>query len=432
MSERIAGLGLSVDELTDAWMYLLGRYLVIRQERLDLSEDGVDYNVLKHNPPVLAGLDAGAAPTFVNPNLDVAYSEAWIAVDEHTPAILEVPEIPSGTYSTAQIVDEWAEITYNINDRTFPQQPHGTYALCLAGSDPEIPEGALRLHLPSAKAKLLARVQIGADLDEALALQHGFALRSTGMPQVDPAIDIQPFTNTDPPGAALFARPQLEQALRAPDRSGHGEHFAPVLERIADFVEADDASARTIDELVHTKVFPAFLYYLTHLSAVGNGWSSTGNRTGFGDDFKFRAAANFGGIWWNSATEVIYYVLQADGSGSPPTGDHQYAIRFAADESPGHHVDGYWSITLYSHPDVRLVPNPAGKYAISYRTDLQTDADDGFSIGIAPERPDGVAESNWLPSTGPGKEWALVMRLYLPRPEVLDGSWSPPAMTQAP
>jgi Protein of unknown function (DUF1254) len=79
--------------------------------------------VLKHNPAVLAGVQAGQAPTFVNPNLDVVYSEAWIAVDEHTPAILEVPAVAAGTYYTAQIVDEWAEITYNVNDRTFPEHP---------------------------------------------------------------------------------------------------------------------------------------------------------------------------------------------------------------------------------------------------------------------------------------------------------------------
>ena len=77
---------------------MFGRYLVIRQEHIDLDEDGVDYNVLKHNPAVLAGVEAGHAPTFVNPNLDVVYSEAWIAVDEHTAAILDVPAVPAGTY----------------------------------------------------------------------------------------------------------------------------------------------------------------------------------------------------------------------------------------------------------------------------------------------------------------------------------------------
>jgi hypothetical protein len=429
VTEQVPGLGLSVDELTDAWMYVFGRYLVIRQEHIDLAEDGVDYNVLKHNRAVLAGVAGGQAPKFVNPNLDVVYSEAWIAVDEHTPAILEVPAVAAGTYYTAQIVDEWAEITYNVNERTFPEHPHGTFAICFAGSDPELPAGSVRLDIPSGKAKLLARVQILDDLDQAVALQHEFSLRSTGTPHIEPAIDIAMFTNAAPPGSAMFARPQLDQALAAPDRSGHGDAFAPRLKQIADFVADDPAHAHQIDEIVSTTIFPGFIHAMTHMNEVGNGWRSTGNRTGFGSDYQFRAIANFGGIWWNSATEVIYYPLQADETGQPPTGDHTYAIRFAHGESPGEHVDGYWSITLYSHPDVMLVPNPAGKYSISFRTDLTPDPDGGFTIYISLELPPDVPEANWLPSTGPGKPWAIVMRLYLPKPDVLDGSWTPPAMT---
>src|SRR4051812_16159769 len=91
VSEGVGRLDMTVEELTDAWVYVFGRFLVIRQEHADLAEAGVDYNVIKHNPPVVSGARAGAAPTFVNPNLDVVYSEAWIAVDESTPALLEVP-----------------------------------------------------------------------------------------------------------------------------------------------------------------------------------------------------------------------------------------------------------------------------------------------------------------------------------------------------
>ena len=179
-----AELGLSADQVTEAWVYLLGRYLVMRQERIDLAEDGVDFNVLKHNPAIVVGTDSGAAPTFVNPNLDVVYSEAWIAVDADTPAILEIPEVPQGRYYTAQIVDEWAEITHNINERNFPDHPHGRYALCLAGSSPVIPDGCLRVDLPSGKAKLLTRVELGDDVEGAVALQHQFSLSSTGTPDV--------------------------------------------------------------------------------------------------------------------------------------------------------------------------------------------------------------------------------------------------------
>ena len=132
----IEGLGLTEQDVIDSWVYTLARYLVIRQEHIDMAEEGVDYNVIKYN-------ELGKAE-FVNPNLDVAYLEAWFAVDENTPVILEVPKV-EGRYYTAQIVDEWAEILYNINERNFPDHPFGKYAICLKGSNPEIPEDALRI-----------------------------------------------------------------------------------------------------------------------------------------------------------------------------------------------------------------------------------------------------------------------------------------------
>ena len=89
---------LDEETITDTYVYLLGRALVTRQEHTDLEETGVAYNTIKYNP-------LGSAD-FVNPNFDVAYLEAWFAVDDKTPVVLEVPEI-EGRYYTAQIMDEW-------------------------------------------------------------------------------------------------------------------------------------------------------------------------------------------------------------------------------------------------------------------------------------------------------------------------------------
>ena len=159
---------------------------------------------------------------------------------------------------------------------------------------------------------------------------------------------------------------------------------------------------------------------MLNLNDVGNGWHSTGNRTGFGEDYRFRAIANFGGIWWNSATEVIYYPLQSDQTGNPPTGDHTYAIRFPPGHSPGEHVDGYWSITLYSHPEVRLVPNAAGRYSISYRT-TSAPTRRGFTITSHLNNPTGsrTATGRRAPA---GQTMDPRHRLYLPRDDLLDGT----------
>ena len=41
---------LDAQTFADAYVYLLGRLLVIRQEQIDVAEDGIDYNVIKTNP----------------------------------------------------------------------------------------------------------------------------------------------------------------------------------------------------------------------------------------------------------------------------------------------------------------------------------------------------------------------------------------------
>jgi hypothetical protein len=96
--------------IADAYVYLIGRALVVRQEHLDVAAQG-GYNVAFHNR-------LGSAD-FVNPNLSVANTEAWIAVDDETPVLLEIPKIV-GRYYTAQILDEWGETLSNIHERNYP------------------------------------------------------------------------------------------------------------------------------------------------------------------------------------------------------------------------------------------------------------------------------------------------------------------------
>lgn len=120
--------------VSTAYVYLLGRAIVARQELIDLAEDGIDYNVIKHNPV------AGGAIAWVNPNLDVTNSEAWVAVDPRTPALLEVPQI-EGRYYTVQVSDEWGEVITNINQRNYPTHPHGAFAFVAPGSRAPVPEG---------------------------------------------------------------------------------------------------------------------------------------------------------------------------------------------------------------------------------------------------------------------------------------------------
>jgi len=181
--------------IADAYVYLLGRALVIRQEHLDLDGTGADYNLIDDKPL--------GAPDGVNPNFDVASVEAWLAVDDRTPVILEVPEIVNRHYNV-QVIDEWGGVIANINPRTFPSHPSGRFAFVKPGSRAKVPANAARIVLRSSKAKVVARVEIRQDREASVRLQRQFELASAGSPSIVPAVPLPMFGKRELIGVELF------------------------------------------------------------------------------------------------------------------------------------------------------------------------------------------------------------------------------------
>lgn len=428
MKHKLIDLGLSVEDIINSYVYILGRYLVIRQEKIDLAETGMDYNVLKHNPAVAEG-SHGVTPTFVNPNLEVVYSEAWIAVDENTPVLLEIPSIPTNLYYTAQIVDEWAEITTNINKRNYPEHGYGTYAICLAGSSPDIPSGALRVDIPSSKAKILTRIEIGSDLEQAVKLQHQFTITPMGTPTITSAVDIKMFSNKELPGAEIFDLQHLKEALVATDACVQKTTFHPMLESIGAYVKESSANFDEINTYIHQNAIPKFINFLQNFGDAINGWSSTRAYLNFGSDYWFRATANFGGIWWNSSAEAIYNMLHLDVDNMPPNGSNDYTLHFEKEQLPELFVEGYWSVTMYSKPAYMLVPNPIGRYKLGYMSNLKYDADGGLTLYISAKKTTDEKLVNWLPAPE-NQEFTIDLRMYLPKKDVLDGTWVVPSLVK--
>jgi len=412
----------SDDQVVDAFVYLIARYLVIRQEHIDLSEPGVGYNTIKYN-------ELGKAE-FVNPNLDVAYLEAWVAVDAATPCVLTVPAI-DGRYFTAQICDEWAEIITNINELSFPDRPFGDFALCLEGSDPDIPEGAVRIDLPSPKAKILARVERQGDDESAVSLQHQFTIRSMGRPSVASAIEIAMFSNEAPITVAAFDKALVEEVLAsAPDSLPSSDAHQEVVLEIAELAEHSDDVRAAIDNIIVTQGWPAIIEFIRNYGDKRGGWiATTGKPTGFGDDHWFRAAANFAGIWWNTNTEVVYFIGEQDSDGDALNGSHQYMLHYRPDDLPVLHVNAYWSLTLMSLPDYRVVPNQLDRHNLSNLSDLTYEPDGSLKLYLGAALPVGAPQSNWLPAPD-GGPFTLNHRLYRPKPEVLNGNWYTPALTR--
>ncbi|KAK6024994.1 hypothetical protein OSTOST_09111 [Ostertagia ostertagi] len=140
-----------------------------------------------------------------------------------------------------------------------------------------------------------------------------------------------------------------------------------------------------------------------------------------------RAVGAFGGIYGNSAEEALYPVYNVDAQGNrlDPT-KQAYAFRFARNSLPP--VDAFWSITMYNGDTQLLVANPLHRYLINSAMlpDLKTNDKGEIVIYMQHKSPGVALESNWLPA--PDAPMAVVMRLYLPKPEVLDGRWKPPVI----
>lgn len=86
-SPRHAGVARDItdQDVSDAYIYLLGRLLITRQQQVDFDQEGFQWNELLHRRP--------GQVDWPNPNLDVAYSEAWIALDEKSCLLVTVPRL---------------------------------------------------------------------------------------------------------------------------------------------------------------------------------------------------------------------------------------------------------------------------------------------------------------------------------------------------
>jgi len=405
----------SDQEIVDAYVYLLSRYLVLRQEHIDLQEKGVDYNIIKYNP-------VGSAD-FVNPNLDVAYLEAWIAVDANTPAILTIPEI-HGRYYTAQLLDEWGEVITNINERNYPEYPYGRFALIAPGSNPVLPEDVVAIELHSYKVKMLARVELKDDWDGAVTLQRQFRLESTGVPEFSRPVSIPIFNNKELLGVEAFElAPKVLETAR--DVSPVAPKMYDLAQQISKFVSRGATERTEISNVIRETAVPQFLHYaVTKAGSFQNNWLGTLIVGNYGEQYWTRSAANLVGIWANSGTEVIYFVGTRDSQGDPLDGSKTYRMHFPVDQLPDKVVNSYWSIILVSMPDFRVVPNSDNRFNLNSYSPLAKNQDGSLDLYLSPVRRDDMPLENWLP-TPDGASFSLTLRTYVPKNVVRQGEWFP-------
>jgi len=158
-----------------------------------------------------------------------------------------------------------------------------------------------------------------------------------------------------------------------------------------------------------------------------NGWAMMMPPIGtYGTDYLRRAQIAFGGLGANVVEDAIYPSAFADAAGKPFDSSKKYVMHFSKEQIPP--VRAFWSLTMYDDRQA-FADNPINRYAIGDRDQLKFDADGSLTLYIQRESPGADKESNWLPAPKSGG-FSMNMRLYWPKPEVLDGTWKPPPVKE--
>jgi hypothetical protein len=403
--------GLSDRDIVEAYEYMLGRWLVLRQENLDFKE-GFKWNEIIHREP--GGVD------WANPNLDVAYSEAWVALDEKSCTLIELPEV-KGRYYTVQALNGWGEVTANINERNYSKHPFGKFAFCLKDAKVVLPKGTQRVNLPSRKSRILMRIELGAHPANAIALQKKTTMKATGKPIIDEAVVKPDFPNNKLPGVEGFDKTAEILASEADLNVG----MIDVREKALAVAKAaaDRTQRARIDEVIRKLAIPSFLAEIPKMGKMVNGWIRPRIIGNFRTDYVMRSITNYAGIWANNSKEAIYFAAQGlDGS-------QTFTQTYPQDALPSSKTRYFWSVIVVDGADYRVIPNPLNRHLLNKQSPLKLNDDGSLTLIFAPKLPDGIPESNWLPTPN-SKKYNMTYRFYGPSKDVSDGKYYPPPLVR--
>lgn len=382
----------------------------------------------------------------VRANVDTLYSSAFLDLTAE-PIVLSAPDT-RGRYYLMPMLDAWTNVFASPGKRTTGTKA-GNYAITGPGWTGTLPKGVTQIKAPTNMVWIIGRTQTDgpADYPAVHKIQDGYRLTplsAFGKPfvpppgKVDASLDMkaapvdrlrgmsaEAFFNrlatllksNPPPAAEAPALEKLKAIGVVP-----GEKFDPA--------KLDPAVARGLGQSV-TVAIDRLLAASKEVGAPANGWRIPPMILGnFGTDYGARAVVALVGLGANLPQDAVYPSAFVDGANKPLDGANKYVVHFDKGALPP--ARAFWSITMYD-PESFFIANPINRFALSSWMPLKKNPDGSLDILVQRDSPGKGKESNWLPAGD--KAFNLTLRMYWPQekaPSILDGSWKPPAVTQAP
>ena len=420
--------------------FLAGYPLLVTERTIQTFAGLIGVNKLLRT----AKLATDSSRFIVAPNHDTLYAIAVLDLRSGA-QVLTVPQIDR--YYTVQFIDAWMDTVTNVGTRQTKGEA-GSWIIVPPGYKEELPAGAKIIHSPSNQLIMLGRVRAVDGPDEAAA--HA---ATDGM-------TLEPYGSTvagEGPGIPVGPTPKIPRPPGTPQTTG--ENGLSYYDELGDALAINPPPTARLKQVFaraavvgigagkhpSTDADPTMKAVLDHartaglagLDAIGeaggsdiDGWRVNVHLGDQAASLSLHAKAVVARNYWgpNVAAESTYPVAITASDGKPLTGDKRYVIHLPGNDLPP--VKAFWSYTVYG-PDSFFIKNPINRWSISGQTaGLQRGADGSIDIYLGATAPAGH-EANWLPtpSSGPYK---LVMRLYLPGPAILDGTYHYPPVTVLP
>ncbi|MGZ7459832.1 DUF1254 domain-containing protein [Pseudomonas sp. Ma2-10] len=373
----------------------------------------------------------------VRANFDTLYSIAWLDLTKE-PLVIAAPDT-AGRFYLLPMLDMWTDVFASPGWRTTGTQA-GQFLVTPPGWTGTVPAGLHHLPAPTPFVWVIGRTKTDGAADYAAVhkIQAGYTVtplsRLGKSPEpvsvnIDPAVDMKtpPKIQVDSMSVADYF------AYAAELLKVHPAHITdqPILAQMKrigiepgksfnmDALDPDiKAALLTVPEDAKTLM----TWKVPTVARVVNGWSMNTDTMGvYGNYYLKRAIVAQIGLGANLPEDAVYPLNIGDVEGKPLDGANKYVLHFDKGETPP--VNAFWSITLYD-PEGFQVGNALNRFALSSWMSFKTNADGSLDIYFQHENPGKDLEANWLPAPEGG--FNLTMRLYGPKPEVLNGKWNPP------
>ena len=376
------------------------------------------------------------------PNADTLYSIAWLDLKKE-PYIFSIPDA-DGRYFLMPMLNGWTDVFEVPGTRTT-----GTKAQICAITGPgwkgELPEGVTPYQSSTNLVWIIGRTYCTGtpeDYKKVYEFQDKLALvplSAYGKPytlpkgKVDPKIDMK--TPVRDQVNRLDAVAFFTLFARLLKDNPPGKADGPMVAKLArigivpgeefDFASLEPEVAKGLKGVPKAALARIMGHYKDSGAEI-NGWDFTLKTGLYGYDYLQRAFITAIGLGANRPQDAVYPTSEVDAAGKPYSGANKYVLHFAKGQTPP--VKGFWSLTMYD-AEYFFVPNELNRYNLSSRSKFNYNKDGSVDLYIQKDSPGKDKEANWLPA--PAGKFILMLRLYWPQREVLDGKWAPPSVKKA-